>query len=104
MIIVLKAQATETDAQAILGKIEAAGLQPLYMPGVERIVLGALGDERVLEQLHLDAFPCVESIKPILSKYKQVSREVHPHDSVVRIGNVSIGGGAIYGHCRALLC
>ncbi|GAL04774.1 2-keto-3-deoxy-D-arabino-heptulosonate-7-phosphate synthase I beta [Photobacterium aphoticum] len=92
MIIVLKPTATEADAQAILARIEAAGLKPLYMPGVERIVLGALGDERVLEQLHLDAYPSVENVKPILTKYKMVSREVQAHDTVVRFGNASVGG------------
>ena len=47
MIIVLKPNATEEQAKEILARIEEAGLKPLYMPGVERIVLGALGDERV---------------------------------------------------------
>ncbi|MDD1796107.1 3-deoxy-7-phosphoheptulonate synthase [Enterovibrio sp. ZSDZ42] len=92
MIIVLKPQTTEQQAKAILGKIEQAGLKPLYMPGVERIVLGALGDERVLQKLHLDSDPMVEEVKPILSKYKMVSREVQAHNSVVRIGNMPVGG------------
>ncbi|WP_434355484.1 3-deoxy-7-phosphoheptulonate synthase [Parasalinivibrio latis] len=92
MIIVLKPTATEQDAKQILARIEEAGLKPLYMPGVERIVLGALGDERVLQKLHFDAYPVVEEVKPILTKYKMVSREVQPHDSTVKIGNAAIGG------------
>lgn len=92
MIIVLKPSATEQQAQEILKQIENAGLKPLFMPGIERTVLGALGDERVLQKLNFDAYPCVEEIKPILSKYKLVSREVQAHDSVVRIGNTSVGG------------
>jgi len=92
MIIVLKSQATQEDAQYILNKIEQAGLKPLYMPGVERIVLGALGDERILQSLHLESHPCVEEVKPILSKYKLVSREFQAHDTRVRIGNLTIGG------------
>jgi len=94
MIIVLTAQATETDAKQILAKIEDAGLKPLYMPGVERIVLGALGDERILDSLQLKANPMVESVKPILSSYKQVSREMQSHDSQVQFGNSMIGGGS----------
>ena len=34
----------------------------------------------------------VESIKPILAPYKLVSRELHPHDTIVRIGTMAIGG------------
>jgi len=94
MIIVLRPEATEDDAQQILAKIETAGLKPLYMPGVERIVLGALGDERILTSLQLGAHPKVESVKPILSSYKQVSREMQSHDSQVKFGNTLIGGGS----------
>jgi len=94
MIIVLTPQATEEDAKQILNKIETAGLKPLYMPGVERIVLGALGDERVLASLQLAAHPSVESVKPILTSYKQVSREMQSYDSQVKFGDHLIGGGS----------
>jgi 3-deoxy-7-phosphoheptulonate synthase len=93
MIIVLKPKTTKEQAEELLGKIEALGLKSLYMPGSERTVLGALGDERVLGQLHLESHPIVESVKPILAPYKLVGREMHPHDTVVKIGNASIGGG-----------
>lgn len=94
MIIVLKPQASEKDANEILDKISSLGLKPLYMPGIERTVLGALGDERVLAQLHLDAYPMVDEIKPVLSPYKLVSRELQSHDSIVSIGGIKVGGGA----------
>lgn len=93
MIIILKPQASEKDANEILDKISSLGLKPLYMPGIERTVLGALGDERVLRQLHLDSYPMVDEIKPVLSPYKLVSRELQAHDSIVSIGGVKVGGG-----------
>jgi 3-deoxy-7-phosphoheptulonate synthase len=93
MIIVLTPNATEKDANEILELITKAGLKPLYMPGVERIVLGALGDERILKNLSIDAYQCVESIKPILTSYKQVSREMQAHDTQVLFGKNPIGGG-----------
>ncbi|REL27465.1 3-deoxy-7-phosphoheptulonate synthase [Thalassotalea euphylliae] len=93
MIIVLKPQATQADANEILDKIASLGLKPLYMPGIERTVLGALGDERILNQLHLDAYPMVDEVKPVLSPYKLVSRELQAHDSIVSIDGVKIGGG-----------
>jgi 3-deoxy-7-phosphoheptulonate synthase len=72
------------------------------MPGVERVVLGALGDERVLAELNLESHPMVESVKPILAPYKLVSRELHPHDTIVKIGSLAIGGrafGVVAGPC-----
>ncbi len=92
MIIILKPKAKKKDADEILKQISDVGLKPLYMPGSERTVLGALGDERVLENLHLDSHPLVERINPILSLYKMVSRELHPKNTVVKIGKVPFGG------------
>jgi 3-deoxy-7-phosphoheptulonate synthase len=54
-----------------------------------------LGDERVLAELALDSDPDVESVKPILAPYKLVSRELQPHDTVVDVGGVAIGGDRI---------
>lgn len=92
MIIVLKPQASAADAEDLLARITGAGLKPLHMPGSERVVLGALGDERVLAELNLESHPMVEALKPILAPYKLVSRETHPHDTIVRIGGLAIGG------------
>ena len=94
MIIVLRPEASPESAQAILARISEAGLTPLHMPGSERVVIGALGDERVLADLQLESDPDVESVKPILAPYKLVSRELHPHDTIVRIGSMAIGGSA----------
>ena len=93
MIIVMKPDATQDAVNQMLARIEAKGLKPLHMPGSERVVLGALGDERILAELQFEAEPFVESVKPILAPYKLVSRELQPHDTIVRIGDASFGGG-----------
>jgi 3-deoxy-7-phosphoheptulonate synthase len=92
MIIVLKPEATKKDAQEIIRRIAALGLKPLYMPGTERTVLGAIGDERVIGKLRIENHPLVERVSPVLTPYKLVSREIHPRDTVVRIGGVPVGG------------
>ena len=92
MIIVLKPGATRRDADEVLGQISRAGLKPLYLPGEERIVVGAIGDERVLAGLHLDSNPAVERVTPILSPYKLVSRELHCADTRINVGTVEVGG------------
>ena len=92
MIIVLKPGASPSAAESILSRISEAGLKPLHMPGSERVVLGALGDERILAGLSLESDPAVESVKPVLAPYKLAGRELHPHDTIVRIGGVAFGG------------
>jgi 3-deoxy-7-phosphoheptulonate synthase len=95
MIIVLKPDAAPDTAKRMLDRIAEVGLKPLHMPGSERVVLGALGDERLLAELALDSEPDVESVKPILSPYKLVSREICAHDTVVDIGGVAVGGSVL---------
>lgn len=92
MIIVLKPNATQQDAEEIIASIETLGLKPLYLPGTERTVLGALGDERVIASLHLESHPFVEHVTPILTPYKMVSRDLHPENSIVNVGDVPVGG------------
>lgn len=92
MIIILKQHATKEDADNILEEIEKTGLKPLFLPGVERIVIGAIGDERLLNEKHFESFPQVDQVKPVLSPYKLVSKEFCPTSTIVKIGNVPIGG------------
>lgn len=92
MIIILKKSASKQDADIILEEIEKSGLKPLFMPGVERIVIGAIGDERLLNGKHFESFLQVEEVKPILSPYKIVSREFNSTSTIVKIGDVAFGG------------
>ena len=95
MIIILKPGALKEDADEILKKIKSEGLKPLYMPGTERTVIGAIGDERQLGKCHFENYPCVEKIAQVLSPYKLVSREVHPGNTVIKIGKAKVGGKKI---------
>lgn len=92
MIIVLKPEAPVDTADELLAQIARKGLKPLHLPGDERVVLGALGDERLLAGLHFESHPMVESVKPILSPYKLVARELRPQASIVEFGKLRIGG------------
>lgn len=92
MIIILKKGATEDDAKPILEQISALSLKPLFLPGDEKIVIGAIGDERVLAKLHLDSLSSVERVIPILKPYKLSNREFKQEASVVEVKGVKFGG------------
>jgi len=91
MIIVLKAKATEKDINHVAKKIEKMGLKPHISKGIERTVIGAIGNEQLLKEDQLKAIGVVEKVMPILKPYKLVSREFKKEDTVIKIGNVSIG-------------
>lgn len=94
MIVVLKPETSKEQVDDILKRIAGEGLEPLYLPGTEKIVIGAIGDERVLARLQLEALPYVERVVPILEPYKLVGRQFRPEDTIVRIGAAAIGAGA----------
>jgi len=93
MIIILSKNVTQEESDSILKGISQLGLEPLYLPGSEKIVIGALGDERKLQALQLEALPFVERVIPILEPYKLVNSRIHPEKTTFRAGGVNIGGG-----------
>jgi len=95
MIIVCKAGATEPEIRSIVGKIEEASLKPHVSHGAERTVIGIIGDERKVRREAFLLMPGVESVFPVLKPYKLASREFHPARTVVKVGDVEIGGEGI---------
>ncbi len=91
MIIILKNNTTKKQIDSILEKIKELDLEPLYLPGTERIVIGAIGDERVIASLHLENYSFVERIVPVLAPYKLASRELCPSETIVSVGENIIG-------------
>lgn len=92
MIIILKPQATEAEIALVVKKIESFGLAAHISKGTERTIIGAIGDERVLQEGPLEAFPFVEEVLPILKPYKLASREFRPGGSIVNVDGVLVGG------------
>ncbi len=92
MIIVLRPRATEEEVAQVCRRIEALGLTPHLSRGVERTIIGAIGDERILLDKGIEALPMVEKVLPILKPYKLASREFHPENTVVAVSGVQVGG------------
>lgn len=92
MIIVLKPEATESQIKHIVSRVKALGLKPMISRGVERTIIGVIGEEDLLRVQPLEVFPGVEKVMPILAPYKLVSREFKPADTTVEVNGVKIGG------------
>jgi len=96
MIIVMQANATPEQIQAVEDTIVELGYKPHEIIGVERKVIGAIGDERGKERLQMiESMRGVESVVPILKPYKLASREAQPQDSVIDVDGVLVGGKQI---------
>jgi 3-deoxy-7-phosphoheptulonate synthase len=92
MIIVMHREATDRDVAAIVARIEEQGLGVNVSRGTERTVIGAIGDERKLDQVMFETMAGVEQALHILKPYKIVAREWHPEDTVINIRGIPLGG------------
>ena len=95
MIIVMGRDVTDEQVGAVVNKLEAAGLKANISRGIERTVIGAIGDERQLTEEMFTPLPGVESAMHIVKQYKIVSRESHRNDTVIDIGGIPLGGKQI---------
>lgn len=96
MIIVMRPDALKKEIDHLVGKIKKLGLRPWVSKGVERTIVGVIGEEDVIRMQPLEAFPGVEKILPILKPYKIASRDFKKENSVIDIGSgVKIGAKKI---------
>jgi 3-deoxy-7-phosphoheptulonate synthase len=96
MIIVTRSNITEAELDHIRERIEAAGLKTHLSRGVERTILGCIGDETLLESIPLRSFPGVESVMPVLRPYRRASIDFAATRTVVNAGfGATFGGNEI---------
>jgi 3-deoxy-7-phosphoheptulonate synthase len=93
MILVLRPDATSEQLDHILQRIQELGFRPHLSKGESRTIVGVIGDETKPQSETLEALPGVEQVLRVLKPFKIASREMHPHDTVVQVGKVRIGGG-----------
>ena len=96
MIIVLKKTATPQELEHICQKVRELGLTPNVSRGIERTVIGVIGDEEKLQVQPLEVFPGVESVMSILKPYKLASRDYRAENTEFDMANgVKVGGKKI---------
>ena len=93
MIIVLKPGATNADVDHIIERVKSLGFETMVSRGVQRTIIGVIGEEERLRELPLAAIPGVEQVLPVLKPYKRASRELHEADTVVEVKGTRFGGG-----------
>ncbi|MCW2860800.1 MAG: phospho-2-dehydro-3-deoxyheptonate aldolase [Actinoallomurus sp.] len=91
MVVVMAAEASEADVQAVVTLVETAGGEAFVSRGVNRTIVGLVGDVEQFGALNLRGMAGVRDVVRISVPYKLVSRENHPDRSVVRVGGVPIG-------------
>lgn len=93
MIIHLKDGASEQGKKALFEELETLGVTIHPIEGVEKTVVGLVGDTSNVDIERLRANPLTAKVTRVSESYKRVNRRMHPEDTVIRVGDAVIGGG-----------
>jgi len=95
MLVIMRKGYQENQLQGVLQRIQDMGCQGHLSKGVERTVIGVVGQTHPDMREALELLPGVEDVVPITKPFKLSSREFKPEDTVLKVGGVSIGGGEL---------
>src|SRR5688500_991756 len=93
MLIVMKPDATEEQVSAVVRIIEELGYRPHPMPGANRTAIGITGNAAPVDSSPFETLAGVAEAIRVTKPYKLVSLDLKPEQTVVRVGDVAIGGG-----------
>lgn len=92
MIVVMKVDSGQKEIDEILKRLAELGLSGHLSKGVERTVIGVVGQTYPELRDMLELLPGVAEVIPITKPYKLSSREFQPQDTLVKVGDITIGG------------
>lgn len=95
MIIIMRPNASNEAIQKITGTIEAKGLQVHLSQGHEVTIIGVVGDKTKLSGINFEVEDGVDKVVAVTESYKLANKKFHPEDSVIPVGNTTIGPGTL---------
>lgn len=95
MIIVLQTGVGEAEIEQVTNRLKDAGLGIHLSVGEFKTIIGAIGDEKLVREMGLEALSFVEKVLPITQPFKLVSREFQAENSVFQVRDCTIGGDEV---------
>ena len=97
MLVVMKAQATPEQVQAVCEHIEQLGFRAHPLPGAQRTAIGITGNQGEVDRGNLEELAGVAEVIRVSKAYKLASRDVKEEDTVVRFAgtDAAIGGNGL---------
>jgi 3-deoxy-7-phosphoheptulonate synthase len=95
MLVVMQEGASEEQTRAVIDRLVQMGFTVHRSTGVLHTVLGGVGPADRFDPALFEAMEGVKECHRIVSPYKLANRSFRPQGTVVKIGKVEIGGGAL---------
>jgi 3-deoxy-7-phosphoheptulonate synthase len=93
MLIVMDKNATSEQIDNVTKVIEGLGCTARPIPGGDRVSIGVLNNKGPVDASIFTGLAGVKEAVPITKPYKLVSRETKPEDTLVKIGDITVGNG-----------
>jgi 3-deoxy-7-phosphoheptulonate synthase len=104
MLVVMKAQATPEEIQAVCDHIVQLGLRAHPLPGAQRTAIGITGNKGEVDRGNLEALSGVAEVIRVTKAYKLASRDVKEEDTVIHFPALGAGlDAAIGGRALAVI-
>ncbi|WP_425057769.1 Phospho-2-dehydro-3-deoxyheptonate aldolase [Sporomusa carbonis] len=95
MVIVLNASATPAQIEKLKQELENYGCSVWPTYGKFQTILGIVGDTGKLDRDYLLSKTYVEKVLSVQEPYKKANRTFHPENTVIEVGNQTIGGSQL---------
>jgi 3-deoxy-7-phosphoheptulonate synthase len=95
MLVVMQEGTSEALIQKVIDRLIEDGFDVHRSTGAIHTVLGGVGGPGEFDTAVFEVMEGVKEVHRIVSPYKLASRAFRPHGTVVKIGDVEIGGGRV---------
>ncbi len=95
MIVVMEPGASDQVVNSVVDKLKSMGFDIHLSRGIEKTVIGAVGERRAEAAQAVEAMSGVEKVVPILQPFKLAGLQFKSERTVVRVGEVEFGGTKI---------
>ena len=92
MIAVMKHGVTEQQMGSLIDWFKEQGVNVSVTKGEFQTIIGLIGDTSKLDVDLIESLDIVESVKRVSDPFKKANRKFHPENSIVTVGNTSVGG------------
>ena len=95
MIVILKQNPDKGQLDNLVKWLEEQNLEVHPSVGAHHTLLGLIGDTSQVDIDLISALDIVDNVMRVQEPYKNANRKFHPEDTVIKVGNVTIGGGGL---------
>lgn len=92
MIVIMEPGATKEQIERVIERLREFGFDTHLSEGVERTIIGAIGQKTDEKIQQIESIPGVERTVQILQPYKLAGKEFKAERSLIRVGDVVFGG------------